>query len=73
MAIVSSTYTLDGPMQADGAQGIREEHTDSVGVIHVVNYNAPVSVIDYQAVANARGLKIADRLAEAEFTAVING
>lgn len=72
MSIVSSTYTVDDHAQADGRRYVVESHTDSAGGVHRVQYLA-VAGADYQAIANARAVVIADQLAEAEAQAVVNG
>jgi len=72
MPIVSSTYTLDGPVQADGRRYVKESHTDSEGGVHTASYLAE-PLADYQAIADLRALQIADALAEAEFEAMIDG
>ena len=71
MAIVSSTYTV-GHAQADGRRYVREQHTDSEGIVHSVEYLAALGT-DYQAVADARAVSIAASLAEEEFEAIVNG
>jgi hypothetical protein len=71
MSIVSSVYVLDYHTQSDGRRYVRELHTDSVGVVHVVEYLA-VSGADYQAIANARATTIETTLAEQEAEAIIN-
>ena len=72
MSIVSSTYQADSNSQPDGRRYVRELHTDSVGVVHVVEYLA-ASGADYQAIANARVTAIETTLAEQEAEAIING
>ncbi len=70
MAIISSTYSL-GHIQADGRRYVTEEHTDSTGAIHRVEYLS--GVVDYQAITNARAIALAEELANAEFMDVISG
>jgi len=72
MSIVSSTYEVDAHAQRDGRRFVVETHTDSAGGIHTLHYLAPVGA-DYQALANARAVTIAENLAEQEATEVING
>jgi len=71
MAIVSSTYSFDGPVQSDGRRWIKEIHTDSIAGEHSVYYLADADV-DYQSVANARAAQIALSLAEQEFEGILN-
>ena len=70
MAIVSSTFSLDGHAQRDGRRYVREVHTDSHGVAYTREYG-PVGVIDYQATATAYGQVLAVQLADAEAAALI--
>lgn len=70
MSIVSSVYELDGPVQIDGRQPIKETHTDSDGGVHYVQYLAPVGA-DYQAIADVRAAMMGEYLAQAEFLEVI--
>lgn len=72
MPIVSSTYRIDGHAQADGRRYVIEDHTDSTGVVHRVEYLA-ASGTDYQSVADARAIAIAEALVAAEFEATVNG
>lgn len=71
MPIVSSTFIV-GHEQVDGRRYVREQHTDSVGGVHTVEYLAAVGT-DYQAVADARAVTIDAQLAEQEFEEIING
>lgn len=71
MAIVSSTYTV-GHEQADARRYVREQHTDSNGVVYPVEYLAAVGT-NYQSVADARAVSLAAMLAEQEFGAIVNG
>lgn len=72
MSIVSSTYTVDSHAQSDGRKYVMEAHTDSTGVVHRVQYLAPVGA-DYQAIADARATAIAAQLAEQEAGEVLSG
>lgn len=71
MAIVSSTYTV-GHAQVDGRKYVAEQHTDSAGVVHRVRYLAAVGA-NYQAIADARAVVLADQLAAQEFEGIVNG
>lgn len=71
MSIVSSTHSI-GHEQADGRRYVTEQHTDSQGVVYVVEYLAAVGT-DYVAVRDARAVVIADQLAEAEALALMGG
>lgn len=72
MPIVSSTFKIDGHAQEDGRSYVREEHTDSTGAVHLVEYLASPGT-NHQAVADARAVAISDALATAEFEATVNG
>ena len=72
MSIVSSTYAVDEYAQADGRKYVMEAHTDSTGAVHRAQYLAAAGS-DYQAIASARAVVIADALAAAEAEAMTNG
>lgn len=72
MSIVSSTYTVDSYAQADGRKYVTEKHIDTTGVEHTSVYLADPGA-DYQAIMEARAIKLAAKLAEAEAEAVLNG
>lgn len=69
MPIVSSTFSA-GHAQLDGRKYVVEKHTDSVGGVHHVEYLAPAGA-DYQAIANARAVGIAEALAAQEFQELV--
>lgn len=71
MAIILSTHTV-GHAQADGRRYVEEFHTDTVGVVHRVEYLAAAGA-DYVAIRDARAGQISEALAEAEFQALIGG
>jgi len=71
MAIISSTYSV-GHVQIDGRRYVSEQHTDSAGAVHTAEYLAEIGV-NYQAIAEARAVAIAQTLADAEFEVIING
>lgn len=68
MPIVSSTH-IAGHEQIDGRRYVTETHTDSGGGVHRVEYLAAVG-LNYVAVRDARAVRIADQLAEAEAQAL---
>lgn len=68
MPIVARTHKVGHP-QRDGRCYVIEEHQDSAGGVHIVEYLAPVGT-DYAAVRDARSPGVADHLAEAEAQAL---
>lgn len=70
MAIVSSVVTPDNHQQIDGRTYVVEIHTDSTGATHRFEYLAEVGT-NYQSVADARALALAEQLAESEFEVLI--
>lgn len=64
MSITSSIIARDD-IQADGSRHIREEHTDHLGRVHVVNYTAAAGQ-NVSALMSARVSQIEAQLAEAE-------
>lgn len=52
MAIVSSSFTLDGHAQVNGDLYVREQHTDHLGVVHVREYLAAPGVNHAAMLAN---------------------
>lgn len=73
MSVVSSTYAAEPHQQADGRRYVRETHTDSAGVVHVIEYLAPAAwgATEYAATMNARAAAVAGALAEAEFERIL--
>lgn len=67
--IITSTYTVGNP-QIDARKYVTEEHVDSLGVIHRVEYLAEVGA-NYQAALDAHALQISNQLAEEEATQII--
>lgn len=72
MAIVSSIAIVDSHSQKDGRIYVRELHTDSIGNVYPIEYLAENGA-DINSVANARGVRLSDDLAEAEALALMNG
>lgn len=70
MPITASTHTVGHP-QVDGRRYVTEQHTDSAGGVHVVEYLAAVGT-DYAAVRDARAAQISEALAETEFQALLS-
>ncbi len=70
MSIVSSSYVLDGPAQADGSQWIRETHTDHLGGLHRWPYKALPS-INRETVLAVHALRVAEMLADDEYDRLI--
>jgi len=71
MPIVSSTYTV-GHAQRDGSRRVVERHTWDDGSVTELEYG-PVPEVDYQAIANARAVRLQEQAAEQEFEGVIGG
>jgi len=71
MPIVSSTHVV-GHAQANGKCRVVETHTTNLGEVIRIEYG-PVGVVDYQAVADARAVQIAEQLAEQECEVLISG
>lgn len=69
MAIVTSVIELDVDL-GNGMRSIHEQHTDSVGEVHVWRRFAPVG---YDAAADlpAHAAALAEQLAAAEFDALV--
>jgi hypothetical protein len=71
MPIVSSAYTV-GHAQRDGSRRVVERHTWDDGSVTELEYG-PVPVVDYQAIANARAVRLQEQAAQAEFEELIGG
>lgn len=55
--------------QVDGRCYVVEFHTDSVGVVHRVEYG-PIGVVDYGAIMAARAVQMSEDMANAEAEAL---
>lgn len=69
MSIVNSVVNV-GHAQIDGRRYVEELHTDSVGVVHRIEYLAAVGT-DTDAEAAARAIRLAEQLAEVEAAQLI--
>lgn len=70
MSIVSSTYVL-GHAQANGKRYVTETHTTNLGEVFTSEYGPVADGTDYQAIANARAVELAELLADQECEALI--
>lgn len=69
--IISSTFTL-GHLQANGTRYVTETHTWDSGLPPTMLEYGPVpGTVDYQAVANARAVRIMASKAESEFGEIL--
>lgn len=71
MAIVSSIYN-EGHAQIDGRHYVIEQHTDSEGVLHQIEYLASIGS-DYVAILAARAAFLEEELANQEFQELSDG
>lgn len=65
MAVISSTATFDGPVQADGRRQVIERHQFTGGEIATYTYFA-MPDDDIQSVATARAVSLLEAAADAE-------
>lgn len=72
MAIVSSTYTLDGHAQVDGRTYVVETHTDGQGQTYKREYLSHADT-NHAAVAASYAIQLEAALAETEFQELVNG
>jgi hypothetical protein len=69
MSIVSTAVEI-GSADARGRHNVIERHTDHLGIVHQVVYLAPAGA-DTAAIAATRAVQIAEDLAAAEASALI--